>query len=134
MPNVFKVLGESTQQPGAVAFALPARANAHLLEQEVVVGSRTFQVTDRETEQFPVGVSQTDTVGAGSSEEVAQPLSGILRFPRLVPRRGIEGVDVEGDTSAKRVGRQSGDHAEPCHDARTGRIRSSAGRCSVCGR
>jgi hypothetical protein len=133
VPNVSEVFGESIQQSGAVAPALHARANAHLLEEEVVVGSRTFQMTDREAEQFSVGVPRTDTVGAGSSEEVAEPLSSILRVPRLVPRRCIEGVDVEGDTSAKRFARQSGDHAEPWHGARTDasahrHVRASSGR------
>ena len=129
MPNVSEVFGESIQQSGAVAPALHARANAHFLKEEVVVGSRTFQMTNREAEQFSVGIPRTDTVGAGSSEEVAEPLSSILRVPRLVPRRCIEGLDVEGDTSAKRFARQSGDHAEPWHGARTGRIRSSADVC-----
>ena len=68
-------------------------------------------MTEREPDHFAVGVQRADTVGARSGKEVAEPLSGIVGTPRFVPRRRVERVDVEGDTSIERVACQGGNHA-----------------------
>lgn len=94
MPHFPETLGKRFQKPGAVPLPLFPGADAHLLEQEMVLCPGSFEVTNGETEQPGVRVCHADTVGAWGCHEVAEPLSGIVGPPGLVPRRRVESLDV----------------------------------------
>lgn len=105
VPHVLKVFAKALQEAGAVSLTLCTGPNAHLLEEEVVVGSRAFQVPEGEADRLTVRVERADTVGTRRGEEVAEPLRGVRGSPRFVPRRSVESVDIERDTRVERLAR-----------------------------
>jgi len=94
VPHFPKPSGKGFKKPGAMPLPLVTPANAHLLQQEVVLCPRSFEVTNSESEQRGVFGSQADPVGARGHDEVAEPLSGIVAPPGLAPRRRVESLHV----------------------------------------
>lgn len=121
-----KNLAEPLEQLSAVALTLQVLPYAQLLKEEMVAIAVPFAMTEREADDLPVQISDTDTCGARTGEEVTEPLQCIRWRPILIPGRGVECFDVEIDTPRQPLISQENRHGLSLPSSR-----SAAHRCDL---
>ena len=122
MTNVGHLGSQRYEKCRAVPLSPASRAYAHLLQQEVVLGSIAFEMSECESHQIVFWSACTCAVYTWGREDVPETLSGVFGPPRFVPRRSVERFYVQGDAGDEIPLREGADHLASVARRQRGRI------------